>query len=143
MEKTYQKLNLIKIPQFIKRLMNGVCLTLAVLLLSFSEAFALNLISDEETELFLADIIKPIFKSAGVPFNRNNIFIVNDNSLNAFVSDGNYLFINTGTLINAGSEDEISGVLAHETGHIMGGHILRQKLKNQSLQFRVQAGSLF
>lgn len=117
-----------------KRLMNGVCLTLAVLLLSLSDVSALNLISDEETELFLADIIKPIFKSAGVPFNRNNIFIVNDNSLNAFVSDGNYLFINTGTIINAGSEDEISGVLAHETGHIMGGHILRQKLKNQALQ---------
>lgn len=134
MEETHKKLKTAIVSQLLKRLMKCLCLSLAVLLWSLPEAAAINLIADEETEVFLRDITKPIFQAAGIPFNRNNIFIVNDNSLNAFVSDGNYLFINTGTIINAGNQEELAGVIAHETGHIMGGHILRQKLKNESLQ---------
>lgn len=114
--------------------MKRFCLSLAILTLVSSQAYAINLISDEETELFLQKITQPLFKAAGQPFNRNNIYIVNDSTLNAFVSDGNNLFINTGTIISADNPDELSGVIAHETGHIMGGHIIRQKLKNQSLQ---------
>lgn len=134
MAKTDKKLGTENFPQLLKRLMKSVCLSLAVLILFAQTAAALNIISDEETETFLAEITRPLFKSAGIAFNRNNIFIVNDSSLNAFVSDGNLLFINTGTIIGADSPEEISGVIAHETGHIMGGHIIRQKLKNQSLQ---------
>lgn len=94
----------------------------------------LRLISDEETEQLLAQITRPLFKAAGLPFNRNELYIVEDSSLNAFVADGNNLFIHTGTIIAADSPDELAGVIAHETGHIQGGHILRQKLQNQSLQ---------
>lgn len=107
---------------------------MAVLMINIPQAGALSLISDEETELFLQKITRPLFKAAGVPFDRNKLHIVNDNTLNAFVSDGNDLFINTGTIISADGPDELCGVIAHETGHIMGGHIIRQKLKNQSLQ---------
>lgn len=99
-----------------------------------AQAQELRLISDEETEQLLAQITQPLFKAAGVPFNRNNLYIVEDNSLNAFVADGNNLFIHTGTITTAASPNELAGVIAHETGHIAGGHILRQKLKNQSLQ---------
>ena len=114
--------------------MKGMFLSLAVLMINIPQAGALSLISDEETELFLQKITRPLFKAAGVPFDRNKLHIVNDNTLNAFVSDGNDLFINTGTIISADGPDELRGVIAHETGHIMGGHIIRQKLKNQSLQ---------
>ncbi len=49
------------------------------------DAFAqISIISDEETEQYLASVIRPLFQQAGVPFNRNKIYIVNDNSLNAF-----------------------------------------------------------
>ena len=91
-------------------------------------------ISDEETELYLADIIRPIFEVAEIPFNRDKIFIVEDNSLNAFVSDGNNLFINTEVILQAQNSDEIRGVIAHEAGHVLGGHIIRYKLKQQELQ---------
>ena len=116
-------------------------LLLAFLACSDAKA-AINLITDEETEQYLAGVLRPIFKAAGIPFKRNNIHIVDDNSLNAFVGDGNNMFINTGTLIKAGSSNEIKGVLAHETGHIQGGHILRQKIKNQEMQ-QISLGSLF
>ncbi len=102
--------------------------------LSDASAASISLISDEETEQFLARQLRPVFKAADIPFNRNNIYIVNDDSLNAFVGDGNNMFVHTGTLMKANDENEVAGVLAHETGHIMGGHILRQKIKLQNMQ---------
>ncbi|MBE6445769.1 MAG: tetratricopeptide repeat protein [Alphaproteobacteria bacterium] len=129
-EKAYQRISKDIIFKVI-----GSCLLPITLLYTFDvRAQSINLISDEETETLIADISKPLFKAANVTFTPNNIYIVNDNSLNAFVADGNRLFIHTGTLISADSPNEISGVIAHETGHIAGGHIIRQKLKNQSLQ---------
>ena len=134
MEKTDKKLNTRMFCPFHKWLMRRFILPLAILAYSSVQAQAISLISDEESEIFLQKITQPLFKAAGIPYNRNKVFIVNDNSLNAFVSDGNSLFIHTGTLTSASSPEEISGVIAHETGHIMGGHIIRQKLKNESLQ---------
>lgn len=97
-------------------------------------AQGISLISDEETEQLLGKIARPLFTAAKVRFNRNDIYIVDDPTLNAFVADGNALFVHTGTIIAADSPNELAGVIAHETGHIEGGHILRQKLKNQELQ---------
>ena len=106
-----------------------------LLFLCFSgEARALSLISDEETESYLSDILSPIFRAAKLPLNRNHIHIVKDDSLNAFVGERNHMFVHTGTLLKASNSNEIEGVLAHETGHILGGHILRMKIKMQDLQ---------
>ena len=43
--------------------------------------------------------------------------------------DGRHIFINAGALIEAKTPNEIIGVLAHETGHIAGGHLLRLREK--------------
>lgn len=133
MEKTYQRLSLKKIM----RTIGGLWLPIVfALLLKPHQLWAqgISLISDEETEQLLGNIIRPLFNAAGVKYNRNEIHIVNDPTLNAFVADGNNLFIHTGTILNAASPNELAGVIAHETGHIQGGHILRQKLKNQTMQ---------
>lgn len=106
-----------------------------------ANAEGLTLISDAETQNYLAQVVKPLFNAAGVRFSPNNIYIVNDNSLNAFVSDGNYLFVHTGTIIQAENTNELSGILAHETGHILGGHIVRLKLKMEKMQY-VMLGSV-
>ena len=95
-----------------------------IFLIISSSAHALSLISDEETENFLHATLRPIFKASGTTFNPQHIYIVNDKSLNAFVVDGNSMFVTVGTLMAADTQNEISGILAHETGHIEGGHIL-------------------
>ncbi len=94
-----------------------------------------TLISDAETQNYLADVLRPLFKAANLAFDPNKIYIVRDNSLNAFVSDGNNMFVHTGTLIEAKNTNELSGILAHETGHILGGHIVRQKIKIQKMRY--------
>lgn len=134
MEKINHGIGSAPLIKLCRRLAGSIMLLSAFLASVPLKAEPLSLISDEETEQYLADVLRPVFKEAGIPFRRNNIYIVNDNSLNAFVGDGNNMFINTGTLVKAGSSNEISGVLAHETGHIQGGHILRQKIKSQMIQ---------
>ena len=125
----------------IKKLIGQFLLPLVFLFLFSPQALALNLISDEETESFLQKIIQPIFKKAQIPYNKNKIFIVDDPSLNAFVSEGNFLFIHTGTIIAADTPNEIQGVLAHETGHILGGHLISQHIFMQEMQ-KVNIASL-
>ena len=49
--------------------------------------------------------------------------IVRHESFNAFVIDGRNVFMNTGTLAEAKTPNEVIGVIAHETGHITGGHM--------------------
>lgn len=131
-EKTYQRLSFRKLKLRIGSF--WLPMVFALFLSLTPRAQEISLISDEETEQLLGDVIRPLFEAAGIKYNRNEIHIVNDPSLNAFVADGNHLFIHTGTILNAASPNELAGVIAHETGHIQGGHILRQKLKNQSMQ---------
>ena len=103
-------------------------------------AGSVTLITDAETQNFLNSILAPLYKAAGIPF-KSDVHMVRDNSLNAFVSEGNYMFVNTGTLIEADNVNELSGILAHETGHIMGGHIVRQQLKMEKMKY-VMLGSM-
>jgi predicted Zn-dependent protease len=91
---------------------------------------SLKVIRDSETENFLREVSDPIFIQAGLDPESIQIHIVNDQNLNAFVAGGRNLFINSGLIIKAESLDALIGVIAHETGHIAGGHLV--KLTNES-----------
>jgi len=88
------------------------------------------LIRDAEIEQLLRDYTNPILRAAGLSKQNIRIVIINDRSFNAFVMDGRRIFVNAGALIDADNPNQIIGVLAHETGHIAGGHLsrLRQQL---------------
>jgi len=81
----------------------------------------ISLIRDAETESLLLAFTRPLFQSAGLDANQLRILIVKDGALNAFVTSGNRLFVNTGLLQRADSAAEVVGVLAHETGHLRNG----------------------
>ncbi len=86
---------------------------------------AQGLIRDAEIEADLRRIADPIFAAAGLDPASVRIFVVNDPSLNAFVAGGQNLFIHTGLIQRAQSPEQLAGVIAHETGHISGGHLSR------------------
>lgn len=88
-------------------------------------AQAASVIRDTEIEDLLEKIMTPIFKAAGLEPGDIHFYIVNDSSLNAFVAGGQNIFINTGLFIRAQTPEQLQGVLAHETGHIAGGHLAR------------------
>lgn len=86
------------------------------------------IVRDAEIEKLVRDYARPIFKAAGLSDRNIEIVLVNDNSFNAFVA-GRRMFINTGALMTAETPNEIIGVIAHEAGHIAGGH--EQRMRDQ------------
>src|SRR5438093_9659656 len=82
-------------------------------------------IRDAEIEQLLREYTQPILQAAGLAKQNIQVVIINDRSFNAFVADGRRIFINAGTLMDAATPNEVIGVLAHETGHIAGGHLSR------------------
>jgi predicted Zn-dependent protease len=93
---------------------------------------ALPLIRDAEIEQLLRDYTQPVLRAAGLAQRNIRIVIINDRSFNAFVIDAKRIFVNSGALMDAETPNQIIGVLAHETGHIAGGHLskLRSELAN-------------
>lgn len=83
------------------------------------------LVRDAETEQLLRDYARPIFKAAGLAGAEPEIILVNDKSFNAFVPDSHRMFINIGVIMEAETPNEVIGVIAHETGHIVGRHLVR------------------
>ncbi len=141
MEKINQRIIERFLTASFKRLHCGIVLLAVVFVCSPYSAWAISIISDEETEAFLYKTAEPYYRAANIPIKRDKIFIVQDDSLNAFVSEGNNLFLHTGTIMAADNRNELSGVIAHEVGHIAGGHILRGKIQAQELQ-RIELASL-
>ncbi len=89
-------------------------------------------IRDAEIEQLLRDYTAPILRAAGLGQQNVHIVIISDRGFNAFVMDGKRIFINAGALLDAHTPNEIIGVLAHETGHIAGGHLskMREQMAN-------------
>ncbi len=90
-------------------------------------ASAQSLIRDAEIEDTLRLYTEPLLRAAGLDPNDVTIYIVNDPSINAFVAGGQNIFVHTGLILAADNPNEIIGVLAHETGHIAGGHLARSR----------------
>jgi len=88
-------------------------------------AAAQTLIRDAEIEADLRRIADPLFAAAGLDPSSVRVFVINDPSLNAFVAGGQNLFIHTGLIRRTSSPEQLAGVIAHETGHIAGGHLSR------------------
>jgi predicted Zn-dependent protease len=94
------------------------------------------LLRDTETEQLLRDYTRPILRAAGLEKQNIQVAIINDPSFNAFVADGHRIFVNYGALLQSETPNQLIGVLAHETGHLAGGHL--SKLRLQLAQAQTQ-----
>jgi predicted Zn-dependent protease len=96
----------------------------------------LPVIRDAEIEQLLRDYTAPILRAAGLTQQNVQVVIIQERAFNAFVVDGRRIFVNVGALMESQTPNQIIGVLAHETGHIAGGHLskLRQELANAQTQ---------
>ncbi|MEL6477434.1 MAG: M48 family metalloprotease [Pseudomonadota bacterium] len=112
----------------------AVLLALALTLAVVPRASAQGLIRDAEIERTLRMISDPLIQAAGLNPASVDIHIVNDRSLNAFVAGGPNIFLNTGLMIELESPAELQGVIAHEIGHITGGHAARRAIKLRAAQ---------
>jgi predicted Zn-dependent protease len=88
-------------------------------------AQAQNILRDAETESFLRDISRPLIVAAGLQPENVRVVIIGNPEINAFVAGGQIVYIHSGLFTSAENVNELQGVIAHELGHITGGHILR------------------
>jgi predicted Zn-dependent protease len=94
----------------------------------------LPVLRDAESEELLRDYSRPILKAAGLARQNVEVVIINSRDFNAFVADGRRIFVNYGALFQSTTPNQIIGVLAHETGHIAGGHLARIREQLASAQ---------
>ena len=102
--------------------------------LAFSvvQANAQSLLRDTEIEETLREFTDPILRAGGPTPSSVDIYLVNDPSLNAFVTRGQNIFLHSGLILAADTPNQLKGVIAHEAGHITGGHIVRSDYGNRS-----------
>ncbi|MEE8246351.1 MAG: M48 family metalloprotease, partial [Alphaproteobacteria bacterium] len=99
-------------------------------------ARGLSLVRDAEIEDTIRAYARPLFSAAGLDYRVVKVHLVNDKALNAFVAGGQRLFVFTGLLLATERPNQLIGVIAHETGHIAGGHLARKQeaLRNMTVQ---------
>ena len=99
-------------------------------------AAAESFIRDTEIEADIRTMVTPIWKAAGLEPSALHVYLIDDKQLNSFVAGGQNEFINTGLIMRAATPNQLLGVLAHETGHIAGGHLTRtqQAMRNASIE---------
>jgi len=99
-------------------------------------AAAETVIRDSEIEADIRTMVTPIWKAAGLEPSALHVYLVEDKQINSFVAGGQNEFINTGLITRAQTPNQLIGVLAHETGHIAGGHLTRfqEAARNASIE---------
>lgn len=115
-------------PQFIRRFIASLLammMAFAGALPAQAQSGRLPLIRDAEIEGLMRIYTRPILKAAGLNPKAVRVYLISDPRINAFVAGGQRIFINTGLLTESPTPNEVIGVLAHETGHIAGGHLAR------------------
>ena len=102
---------------------------LMLLALSFAlmarPAMAQSVLRDAESETLLREISRPLIEAAGLRPQDVQIVLIHDDSINAFVAGGQIVYIHSGLITRADNANEVQGVIAHELGHITGGHVIR------------------
>lgn len=101
-----------------------VALFLSIALLT-RPAMAQSILRDAETEKLFHDISAPLIEAAGLDPRNVQIVLIGDDSINAFVAGGQVVYIHSGLLVAADNVGQVQGVIAHELGHIEGGHVVR------------------
>ncbi len=98
---------------------------LASLALAIQPVAAQSILRDAETEALLDEMAAPLVEAAGLEPGNVDMVLINDSSINAFVAGGQAIYIHAGLIDAADTANEVQGVIAHELGHITGGHIVR------------------
>jgi len=84
-----------------------------------------SILRDSETELLFADISKPLIQAASLDPRSVRVVLLNDPEINAFVATGQTVYIQSGLIQSVDNVNQLQGVIAHELGHVAGGHSIR------------------
>lgn len=92
-----------------------------------AEEVAPSVLRDSETELLFKDMSAPLIRAAGLDPRNVQVTLLNDSEINAFVDRGQIVYLQSGLLLAADNANQVQGVIAHELGHVVGGHSIRMQ----------------
>jgi predicted Zn-dependent protease len=101
-----------------------IAATFAAAALSLQSAAAQSILRDAETEALFRDMSAPLIQAAGLDPANVDIVLINDPSINAFVAGGQAVYIHSGLINASDTANQVQGVIAHELGHVTGGHAI-------------------
>jgi predicted Zn-dependent protease len=130
------RITLSKKPLKLTALMTAVALAVAPMAAVAQENKGPPVLRDTETEQLLREYTRPILRAAGMEKQNIQMVIINQGVFNAFVADGRRIFVNYGAILQSETPNQIIGVMAHETGHLAGGHLA--KMREQMAQAQTQ-----
>jgi len=84
-----------------------------------------SILRDTETEWLFRDIAKPLISAANLNPRSVNVVLIGDPEINAFVAGSQDVYVNSGLILAADNVNELQAVIAHELGHVAGGHSIR------------------
>ena len=105
-------------------LVRALFVLLLSLLLAARPAVAQQVLRDAETEALFRDLARPLAISAGLQPGNVKVVLLQDPEINAFVAGGQTVYIQSGLITHADNANQVQGVIAHELGHVIGGHII-------------------
>lgn len=109
----------------IGRALRMIIVALLALSMCAQPLMAQSILRDAETEAYLKEIAAPLIAAAGLQPGNVDIVLIGDKEINAFVAGGQAVYLHSGLIEAADNTNEIQGVIAHELGHITGGHVIR------------------
>ena len=109
----------------LSRLIRLMMVGLAFLAAAAQPVAAQSLLRDSETELLFKNISDPLISAAGLDPKSVRVVLLNDPEINAFVAQGQVVYIHSGLLTASDNVGQLQGVIAHELGHVAGGHAIR------------------
>ena len=104
-----------------------LALMLATVAVRPAAAAEAQVLRDAETELMFAEVAEPLVRAAGLDPGSVKVVLLNDPEINAFVAQGQIVYFYSGFFHVAENVNEFQGVLAHELGHVAGGHSIRMQ----------------
>jgi len=84
-----------------------------------------QVLRDTETELLFKDMARPLVVAGALDPNSVNVVLLNDPEINAFVSQGQTVYLQSGLIQAADNVNQVQGVVAHELGHVIAGDAIR------------------
>jgi predicted Zn-dependent protease len=100
-------------------------LSVGLILLAAQPVAAQQILRDSETEKLFNDMSRPLIEAAQLDPKNVKIVLINDPEINAFVAGGQIVYVHTGLITSADNANQVQGVIAHELGHVAGGHVIR------------------
>ncbi|MBQ0771905.1 MAG: M48 family metalloprotease [Sphingomonadales bacterium] len=112
-------------PRAARRVARVMVAFLAMVAIAVQPVAAQSILRDAETEALFTDMVAPLVAVSELDADEVEVVLINDSQINAFVAGGQRIYFYSGLIETADTANEVQGVMAHELGHITGGHIIR------------------